>query len=256
MTPSFHSVDLSEIRSELVEHLNRLPGPIESFIEDQIRKSRHYRIVVDDHAAGFGSILEGKTITQFVLSDEYRSVGQAAYQRMRKMESVTGALVATCDEFFLAHAIDDYRQLRKEAYMFVEATPEHRKTPPEGYELQVATETNAQFLHEASEGFFDDAERHINAGEIYIVRRNEEPVGFGIIERAEFRHHTASIGMYTIAQYRRTGVATATILLLLRECAALSLRPLAGCWYYNHFSKQTLERAGMASTSRLLKIDY
>ena len=32
-----------------------------------------------------------------------------------------------------------------------------------------------------------------------------------------------------------------------------SLRPVAGCWYYNHRSRRTLQRAGMYSSTRLLK---
>jgi hypothetical protein len=51
-------------------------------------------------------------------------------------------------------------------------------------------------------------------------------------------------------------VGTATIAMLMEECQRRSLRPVAGCWYYNHRSKQTLERAGMFSPTRLLKIDY
>ena len=34
------------------------------------------------------------------------------------MEQVQSAFVPTCDEFFLAHALDDYRQLAKQAYFF------------------------------------------------------------------------------------------------------------------------------------------
>jgi RimJ/RimL family protein N-acetyltransferase len=66
----------------------------------------------------------------------------------------------------------------------------------------------------------------------------------------------ASIGMYTMEPFRQSGVGTATIVTLMDECRRRSLRPVAGCWYYNHRSKQTLERAGMFSPTRLLKIDY
>jgi hypothetical protein len=44
--------------------------------------------------------------------------------------------------------------------------------------------------------------------------------------------------------------------MLIEECRRRTLRPVAGCWYYNHRSRQTLQRAGMYSSTRLLKIDY
>jgi GNAT superfamily N-acetyltransferase len=62
--------------------------------------------------------------------------------------------------------------------------------------------------------------------------------------------------MYTAERFRRQGVGTATIALLIEECRGQGLRPVAGCWYYNHRSKQTLERAGMYSPTRLLKVEY
>ena len=47
-----------------------------------------------------------------------------------------------------------------------------------------------------------------------------------------------------------------TIALLRRECERQGVRPIAGCWYYNHRSKRTLERAGMYAPTRLLKVEF
>jgi hypothetical protein len=33
-------------------------------------------------------------------------------------------------------------------------------------------------------------------------------------------------------------------------------KPIPGCWNYNHNSKRTLESAGYASNTRLLRIDF
>jgi RimJ/RimL family protein N-acetyltransferase len=62
--------------------------------------------------------------------------------------------------------------------------------------------------------------------------------------------------MYTIERFRQTGVGTATIAMLIAECRRRSLRPVVGCWYYNQRSRRTLQRAGMYSPTRLLKVDY
>jgi RimJ/RimL family protein N-acetyltransferase len=89
-----------------------------------------------------------------------------------------------------------------------------------------------------------------------VTLRDHDPVGFGILESSSLYDDVASIGMHSIEGFRRQGVGTATIRLLIDECRRRGLRPVAGCWYYNHASKKTLERAGLFSPTRLLKIDY
>jgi RimJ/RimL family protein N-acetyltransferase len=91
---------------------------------------------------------------------------------------------------------------------------------------------------------------------VFVTLRDKEPVGFGILVESRLYEDVASIGMYTIERFRQTGVGTATIAMLIAECRRRSLRPVAGCWYYNHRSQRTLQRAGMYSSTRLLKIDY
>ena len=67
--------------------------------------------------------------------------------------------------------------------------------------------------------------------------------GFGLLMPSKLCPDVASIGMYTLERFRRKGVGTATIALLIAECAGRGLRAVAGCWYYTHLSKRTLERA-------------
>ncbi|MFN8540183.1 MAG: hypothetical protein U0232_22225 [Thermomicrobiales bacterium] len=67
---------------------------------------------------------------------------------------------------------------------------------------------------------------------------------------------TASIGMFVIERFRREGAGTATILCCKEECRRRGFRPIAGCWYYNHRSKRTLEQAGMFAGTRLLKVEF
>ena len=76
------------------------------------------------------------------------------------------------------------------------------------------------------------------------------------MEPSRLHPQTASIGMFTVARARNQGVGTATIALLIGECRRRGIRPVAGCWYYNHSSKRTLEKAGMYSPTRYLRIEY
>lgn len=88
-----------------------------------------------------------------------------------------------------------------------------------------------------------------------MTLRDDEPVGFGLISRSALYDDVASIGMYTIDRFRANGVGTATIQRLIDECRRFGIRPVAGGWYYNHRSRRTLERAGMHSSTRLLRVE-
>jgi RimJ/RimL family protein N-acetyltransferase len=256
METHFAPVAFAEIREATCQHLRMLPSAIDSFLEDHILASNHYRIDVAGETAGFASIHEERLITQFALAEAYRECGQALFGELRRMEQVRSASVPTCDEFFLAHALDDYRQLAKQAYFFA--------TPPgaggfgatDRFSLRPAVMDDAGFVRQESGDFFEDLERKISSGQLFVTLRGEEPVGFGILEQSALYEDVASIGMYTIERFRQTGVGTATIAMLIAECRRRSLRPVAGCWYYNHRSRRTLQRAGMYSATRLLKVDY
>jgi GNAT superfamily N-acetyltransferase len=255
METHFAPVAFAEIREVTRRHLGVLPSAIDSFLEDHILASNHYRIVVAGETAGFASIHGERLITQFALSVPCRQHGQALFRELRQLEQVRSAFVPTCDEFFLAHALDDYRQLAKQAYFF--ATPGVREAvATDRYAMRPAAMNDADFVRQESGDFFEHPQRHIAAGELFVTLRGEEPVGFGILVKSTLYEDVASIGMFTIERFRHAGVGTATIAMLIAECRRRSLRPVAGCWYYNHRSRRTLLRAGMYSSTRLLKIDY
>jgi RimJ/RimL family protein N-acetyltransferase len=256
METRFAPVAFAEVREAMCRHLRALPSAIDSFLEDHILASNHYRIDVAGETAGFASIHEERLITQFALAEAYRECGQMLFGTLRRMEQVRSAFVPTCDEFFLAHALDDYRQLAKQAYFFATPTGVGETVASDRYTMRPAAVDDADFVRQESGDFFEDLERKISSGQLFVTLRGEEPVGFGILEQSALYEDVASIGMYTIERFRQTGVGTATIAMLIAECRRRSLRPVAGCWYYNHRSRRTLQRAGMYSSTRLLKIDY
>ena len=162
----------------------------------------------------------------------------------------------TCDEFYLAHALDDYREIAKQACLFRPSPRSMAAALPSHWSAQVARQEDAERIRQGSEDFFDRLEERIDAAEVYLTMRGEVCAGFGLLERSRLYGDVASIGMFTIGEHRRAGVGTATITLLLDECRKRELRAVAGCWYYNHASRRTLERAGMYSPTRLLSVSY
>jgi RimJ/RimL family protein N-acetyltransferase len=249
-------IPFDEIREDVRRHLAALPGTIDSFLEDHILASNHYRMVVGSEAAGFASIHKERLITQFALAEPYRRYGQPVFARLRRWEHVQEAFVPTCDPYYLALALDDYRLLEKQAYFFVGPVSTPERPDPRRHRLRLADSKDFELIQRESGDFFTPIERNVDAGAIFITLRDEEPVGFGVIEVSALYADVASVGMFTSARFRGMGVGTATISLLMVECHRRGFRPVAGCWYYNHASKRTLERAGMAAPTRLLRISF
>ena len=256
MQVSLVRAEFSEVKDDISRHLDSLPGRIDSFLEDHVRESNHYVISVMGTRAGFASIFSGGLITQFSLTPALHRFGQSAFQALRRLENVAAAFVPTCDEFYLSHAIDDYRQLLKQAYFF-EGPPSASVSESSGaYSLKIATAEDENAIRKQSADLFGDVGKRIERGELFVTDRAGVSVGFGILAMSPFQRSVASIGMFTLEQFRGAGVGTATIALLIGECSRRGLRAVAGCWYYNHPSKRTLERAGMATKTRLLKVEY
>jgi hypothetical protein len=116
------SVALADLEPALQQHIGSFSSPVDSFLEDHILASTHYQIQVNAQVIGWAAVHQQTLLTQFALLPAYRQLGQRVFAQARKLETVQAAFVPTCDEFFLAHALDDYRQLEKQAY-FVSIQP-------------------------------------------------------------------------------------------------------------------------------------
>ena len=256
----FTPVSLNEVLPGLQQHISGLGSPIDSFLEDHILASNHYHIRLGEQTIGWTSIHQQSLITEFALMPGYKQLGQRIFPLVRKLEEVRAAFVPTSDEFFLAHALDDYRQLEKQAYFFQQDTQRPPYQPSLALTHRQASAADLPLIQRYSGDFFDRLAERIAAGQIYITQRvgagADECAGFGIIDPGRLCLGVGSCGMFTVEAQRRQGVGAAIIAYLGGRCAELELRPIAGCWYYNHRSKQTLEKAGMFSPTRLLKISY
>jgi GNAT superfamily N-acetyltransferase len=255
---TFTPVTLTEIQKDMQNHLISLSSAIDSFLEGHILESTHYTIKISDANSGFASIHKGSLMTQFVLFPKYRKHGQNIFSQLKKMEEVQSAFVPTCDEFFLSHAIDDYRTVVKQAYFFAHVQGYGLKTE-NAITIRLADNNDINLIQDKSGDFFGDKseiEHKVKKNELFITHAKETCVGFGIMEKSRLMDSVASIGMFVIPEYRQKGIGTAILQSLIATCETQNIRPVAGCWYYNHLSKKTLERAGMFTQTRLLKIDF
>ena len=207
---------------------------------------------------GWAALRQQSLLTQFGLLPAWKQFGQSVFAQVRKLETVNAAFVPTCDEFFLAHALDDYRQLEKQAYFFQQSNQRPADQPAQPLRHRPATAADVLAIQQLSGDFLDKLEQRVAEGQIYVTQStgSDELLGLGIIERGRLCDGVASCGMFVAESARRQGIGAAIIANLMGCCAEMGLCAVAGCWYYNHNSKKTLEKAGMFTQTRLLKVSF
>jgi hypothetical protein len=115
MIVQFEPVPLQDVRQEIGAHIAALPDPVDSFYEEHALLSDYARIILGDQDAGLAAIHDESLITYFSLKPGFRAHGEVIFRALRRREQVTSAFVPTCDEFFLVHALDNYRRLTPQA---------------------------------------------------------------------------------------------------------------------------------------------
>jgi len=251
----FRACEYGEIEARIVARNAGLPSPIDSFAEDHILEATPYAIVDSDGTIGYCCVHQGRTLTQFSLDPAHSHLGQSLFARAKSLESVQESLVPTCDEFFLSHALDACSTVKVQAYFFqhVRDVTEERET----ISYRWATPKDLALVRNSSGDFFDEGvEQQLTAGQIAIGLVEQTPVAFGVFERGRILRDCVSIGMYTMPAHRGKGIAVSTLLQLIGEAHAAGLQPIAGCWVGNHASKRSLERAGMASRTRYVRVEF
>lgn len=255
MNVKFLPATSEEIHDLMVSYVDHLSYPIDFFLESHILKSQFYRIEYDSTLIGYTAIFESSLMTQFFLIDGYKFLAQDIFFQAKRLEETKELFVPTCDEFLLSLALDINRGVELQAYFFKESGRDVRELKVhEDFSIVKAVENDIELIEKESEDFFDDLERRISDEEIFIGRFRDEVVSFGIIECSKLNHSVASIGMFVLKNKRVRGFGYQTLLTLREQCHSMEKQPIAGCWYYNHNSKKTLEKAGMFSETRLLQI--
>ena len=242
------------------QYKKTLSGVCDDFWEDHIIGADLCVIIMDEHPIGYFAVYEETKLTQFFLSGEYHNLAQTVFQRVLAEYSIQTAFVATCDELFLSLCLDFHRSVKPQAYFFDGSFP-HEVRPPEFERsclLPVFPGELAE-VKEASGDFFD----HVTLDDLlckrtmlYRLRENGETLGFGIVVPGKLLKQYASVGMITLAQYRRRGVGRSIQLHLADLCRENGLIPISGCWYRNENSKRTIESAGRYSKTRLLNVSF
>ncbi len=253
--------DLVPLISDYIEQ-NRIT--VDSYWEGLVSKSNVYKIEQSGEIIGWFAIYNRSEIVLFYVYPRHANLAQELFARVKKYETVTMATVVTGDEFLMSHCLDNYTRIEKQAYFSLYTDKPLSNAQPSGLPditlrlLDMCKPEDAE-LTKISGDFLESEVENIKNGyreEIYAAELNGETVGFGVVEYGTIAANTASIGMFVLEKYRQRGIAAKILKSLQLAVESKGCAARSGCWYYNHNSKKSMERAGAYSKTRLIKFYF
>lgn len=234
---------------------------IESFWEEHVLASNHYKMTCNGEIIGYFAIHKSSTIVLFNVFTQYANQSQELFNKIKKYEQVTNAMVTTGDEFFLSHCIDSFVRIEKQAYFSIYTDKEMSKDRQIALSLKIANIDKDSEILKLSGDFLDEPmlERMKKRDEylnVYIAEHYNKTIGFGIVEYGKIVQDIASIGMFVCEEYRCQGYGGNILQNLKHIVHEKGYRAFSGCWYYNHNSKKSMESAGAYSKTRLIRLFF
>lgn len=259
---AFAGCEWKELHPLVAEHLQTCRITVDSFWEDHVLESNHYKMTVGNEIVGYFSIHGEHTLVLFHVSPAAANLSQALFLRAKQYECVTNAMVATGDEVFLSHCLDSFARIEKQAYLAAYTEGEI----PQGQARDIALRPadiakeedlrtltlSGDFLNGAIACMRDNTHNVC----IYIAALAGETVGFGVIEYGRVLQDIASIGMFVCQEHRCQGIGSSILQGLKGIARDRGCRVFSGCWYYNHNSKKSMERAGAYAKTRLIRFYF
>lgn len=253
----YHQVTIDEVREQIRQYAGNFSSPVDSFWEEHILEASYYSISINGTEAGFFGIYQDRVLVLFVMGKQYLNRSQEVFADVIDCYQVEEALVPTCDELLMSLSLDISTDLERQAYFFQDSgvvIPKDR-LHSRGTFRQAEPEDVDSILQRTGD-FFDKLEERIARREVFIWQEDGLIIGAGLIERGVILEQYASIGMFTHPDHRRRGIGRSILEKLKQWCYTKGYEPIAGCWYYNHKSKLSLESAGFITATRLMRIFF
>ncbi|SHH92451.1 N-acetylglutamate synthase, GNAT family [Sporobacter termitidis DSM 10068] len=237
-------------------YIGSLSSRYDDFLENHILDSEIFSITADERRIGYFGVYKDKTLTQFVLSPSDLRHAQPVFREVLETYRIENALVPTCDELFLSLCLDRHKKVSLQAYLFEDGRK--RVRPPEyGRELlRQATPGDMPAIIAICGDFLDRYEERIKNGQLYVMRKDGEFLGLGVIVDNVIIPNCKGTGMFINAKYRGKGVGRSILLHLKAICNEKGISPVPGCTYQSDDSRRALESAGYVTKTRLLNIEF
>ncbi len=250
-----------EIKPLMKEYLGTLTCVADDYWEYHVRSAEFYKITAGDNCIGYFAVFAAELLlTQFYLKWQYLNLAQTIFERILKDYDIRSAYVTTGDELFLSLCMDNFLRIEKQAYFFDGS--EKIEVKPAEYPRSLLSRVEPEELEEVlmnTGSFFEPISKaQLETGEyqLYRMKEGNEILGYGIIVPNVLLTGYGPCGMITLEKHRRKGIGRSIQLHMADICRENGLIPIAGCWYYNHLSKKTIESTGRFTKTRLLKVIF
>lgn len=249
----FQICDFNKIKESVCKYYFENDILVDSFWEDNVMKSNFYNVIYNGEIIGYCGICNKNLITIFNLEKKYNYLAQDIFMKVKHLEEVSEAFVTTGDEFLLSLCLDNFSRIEKQAYFSRDLD---MNSSDNNVNLRIASASDIEIIEKYSDDFFDNINKQISKGCIYIAEKENELVGFGIIEAGVIREDLQSIGMFVRKEFREMGIGTNILKGLKVIVKSKGKKSISGCWYYNHNSLKTQLKSGNYCCTRLLTVKF
>jgi hypothetical protein len=240
--------NLDEIYNVIDSHIESLAYPMDSFLEDKLLSCDKYKILFNNKLIGYAGVY-AEELYFFHVLHKYFDFAPDILELFISEKNINRIFIMSQDPLFVALISEwDYKK-EKDACFFIDGKRKERQIIKNDTVFRLANLEDIKVIVDETGTFFDKLEKRVEEGTIFMLERENELLGCGVIEKGIFFKDCVSIGMITCSKHRKKGVGQ-EILWNLKEWAySNSYKPVAGCWYYNILSRKTLEKVGMTMTS-------
>lgn len=258
------SVDTSENASEVRDlrraYLSSLRGPQEAWLEEQVHvRETVFRLFIHQgQPVGYCCVEPLKyLLLQFFIAQEFSQFSVEAFESVIHEQQIKKAYVTTRDPIALSLCLTFQKHVALESLLFEHRFPSDISLKEFGdSQFRLARHSDAERIIDVSGNFYGDVESEIKSERLYVLSSLENLLGIGYMSTQYCSHHSANLGMYTNASFRRRNVGSYILQKLVEECHDSGLLPIAACYHENNGSKRTLEKAGFTAYDRTVLVSF
>lgn len=253
------ALDREQAEQVKVAYYTKIGHTIDDFFRNVILgKATGYEIRLGTQRLGACFITDNGELVLWWMEEESMPMAQAWMRQMLLEEKVKSALVSTRQPWFLALCLEFQDSVAIESYLFESRRESVKVDPPlDGCVFEEATEGEMEICQTISRepfvGYYQSLRE--NQG-LFVVKTNGKIIGTGELRVDSKYPGFADLGMVTHPKFRKIGVGTYVIANLLAQAKIRGLQANAACDYNNIGSRKTLEKAGMMTTHRMVKVGF
>lgn len=248
---------LAEIQEQREYYINELLFSQELHAEENVWESQYYKIKMNSAWVGYFCVNSERILWEFYLVKSALIYSQQVFKFLIDMNYIVAAECKSFDSLLMSLCFDFHKKAACSAYLFRDDTDvSHSLSTIVDINFRLATQEDFSSILKMSGDFFHNLEENIMKEEVFVFYSNNELLGAGSCKKICDSMNYYDIGMVVTEDHRNKGIGTFIIIKLREYCYNNNRIPVCGCWYFNHASKKTLEKAGFITRHRIIRFEF